>query len=188
MPFGIGFFATAGASAAVPAFELISTQVLTGTTASISFASIPATYKHLQLRIVTRNDRSAGNVTGVRLRFNGVSTSSYSRHILQGFGGGVFSGASTSQTQIELDSSPTTALASGIFDAQVVDILDYASTSKNTTIRSLSGKHIDITNNNTIGLISGAYLSTDAITSIGIDLFSNSFVAGSRFSLYGVKG
>lgn len=183
----VGILAASGAAPA-GAYELIQTLALGSSSSSVTFSSVPSTFRHLQLRMVTRNDRSAGNLTGIRMRFNGVSTASYSRHILQGFGSGTFSGASTSQTQIELDSSPTTATGTGIFDAQIVDILDYANTSKNKTVRVLSGKHIDITNQNTIGLVSGAFLSTAAISSITIDLFSNSFVAGTRVSLYGIKG
>ena len=79
---------------------------------------------------------------------------------------------------------------SGIFNSFVMDIFDFADSSKNTTIRNLGG--VNYANPSTGGRItlnSGLYLSTNSITSVTFDAFAGTqtFIAGCRFSLYGVK-
>jgi hypothetical protein len=61
--------------------------------------------------------------------------------------------------------------------------LDFSNTSKNKTIRALTG---GIDTETDINLTSGAWYSTAAVTSITFALATN-YNAGSRFSLYGVK-
>jgi hypothetical protein len=75
---------------------------------------------------------------------------------------------------------------SGIFGASVVDVLDYASTSKNKVIRALSGG--DANGSGLIVLYSGSRNLTDAITSITIfPTGAGDFREHSSFALYGVK-
>jgi hypothetical protein len=126
---------------------------------------------------------SGGNMA---LRMNGVTTSSYSRHSMYGFGstGSVTSTSSTSQTSMQIygDYAGQYMLpASGI-----VDILDYASSSKNKTVKALSGSIHALAAE--IALGSGAFLSTSAITSITMLTNSGAFSSASRYSLYGIKG
>ena len=66
----------------------------------------------------------------------------------------------------------------------ILDILDPFVSSKNTTIRSLAGK---AQTNPLIHMESGFWMNTAAVTSITIDGDYSSFVAGSRFSLYGLR-
>ena len=76
------------------------------------------------------------------------------------------------------------AATASAFGGGVVDILDPYSTTKNKTIRGLGG--LAATN---IALRSGSWASTDSVTSITCLPFSGgNWVAGSRFSLYGIKG
>jgi hypothetical protein len=78
--------------------------------------------------------------------------------------------------------APTSNTA--IFGASIIDILDSYSTTKNKTMRAFSGANYALPD---IRLSSGLFLSTAAINSITI--FANigpNFLAGSRFSLYGV--
>jgi hypothetical protein len=72
--------------------------------------------------------------------------------------------------------------ASNIFGASVVDILDPFESSKNTTVRTLNGGA-----GFGVGLISSFWNNTASVTSISlIPGTGANFVAGSRFSLYGV--
>jgi hypothetical protein len=71
------------------------------------------------------------------------------------------------------------------FGGSILDILDAYNTNKNTTTRSLSG--MTISGYNRIVLGSGSWRNTAALTSISItDVFS-SILAGSSFSLYGIR-
>jgi hypothetical protein len=192
MPFGLGFFATAGAGAA-GSFDLLETQTLTGSQASVTFSSLStyaSTYQHLQLRILTRTDRGGADSDPVILQFNSDTGSNYTRHGLGGynFGGSsaVYSNAGTSQTSLFLaEAMPVSSSTANVFGAIVTDILDPFETTKNKTVRSLNGMNAAWSS---IELRSGAWLSTTAVSSIVIKpLVGSNLVTGSRFSLYGIK-
>lgn len=179
-----GVLASSGGGAA-GAYELISTTVLSSATASVSFSSIPSTYKHLQIRMVTRSSTNATTVA--KITFNSTTTG-YAKHRLYGNGSSVFSDATTSTTSFTTVTGPGTSDSSGIYMPEIIDILDYASTVKNKTIRAFSGAEMSNTGD-VIGLVSGLWQNTSAITSILFEgLSASSFAIGSRFSLYGVKG
>jgi hypothetical protein len=171
----------------VGAYDSLATVTLSATTSSITFTGIPSGYKHLQIRGISRDTRTGANEQSVMMRFNGDSGSNYSLHILEGYGSGTpTSGATTSSTQIKISLSPTADATSNIFGGFVADVLDYSSTVKNKTSRSLYGD--DQNGSGTVGFASGAWYNTGAITSINIyPTNSQSFVAYSQFALYGVK-
>jgi hypothetical protein len=169
-------------------FELISTTVLSEPAASITFSNLgdyASTYKHLQLRGVAKDAFTGGSVGDFYLTFNGVGTN-YRDHYILGNGSGVTStsrGYTTVITPGNIVSSSTPN--ANRFSPYVIDILDFASTSKNKTTRALTGHLAD--GRSEIFLSSGAYFSTNAITSINLRSNSN-LVVGTRFSLYGIKG
>ncbi len=67
-------------------YESIATvSVGSGGSSSISFTSIPATYTHLQVRGIVRSNR-ADTGDDIKINFNGVTTTSYSSHIVGGNG------------------------------------------------------------------------------------------------------
>lgn len=186
MPFGLGFFASAGASAAAGSFEFIETITATGTSGTITFSNIPQTYKHLQIRGVMRSSYTLGNQDYVDLRCNGVSSTVYAMHSLNGTGSAVGSTNSNTQAQIRFaEMNPTSASAANIFSPFIIDITDYASTSKNKTIRALRGLNAT---DSRIHLTSGLYGETTAISSLSFITQRDNFVSGSRFSLYGIRG
>jgi len=181
-------------------YELISSTVLGSTTASVTFnvASLSGKYKHLQLRITSRNAWSAPSGTVVYgangvLRFNGDSTSgNYRSHYLEGSssGGtaiagdyGAISGAYINDLGGVWDSS-----IAGVYAAGIVDIINPFSTTKNKTVKSLYGNMK--AGQGRVGLNSTAWFSNAAVTSIVIseDGSGGGFKAGSRFSLYGIRG
>ena len=73
------------------------------------------------------------------------------------------------------------------FGAVVIDILDYANTNKYKTIRSLSGTDYNNTSG-AVGLFSGSWRNTNAITTIKITASSANLAQYSQFALYGIKG
>jgi hypothetical protein len=182
IPFGVLSAAGAG-QVFVDAFEHIATANGTGASGVITFSSIPATYKHLQVRYTAKNSSSA---TQMNITMNGITSGVYIRHSLLGNGSFVTSTASsTSQTAIQLVESMANSTTANAVNAGVIDILDYSSTSKSTTIRALYGMADNL---NRVYLSSGLYNQTTAVSSLTLTASANNFAALSRFSLYGIKG
>ena len=187
IPFGILSAAGAGGGVAGD-YELIETTILGTSQTGITFSSLAtyaSTYKHLQIRYTARTSLAsvADSSTGIRL--NGDSGSNYSSHNLNGGGSTVTSNAFTSQTYMFSQALNGASATASAFGAGVIDLLDCYSTTKNKTLRWLTGA----TNATSIRLGSGAWLNTAAITSVTIDARDgSSYVAGSRFSIYGIKG
>lgn len=184
---GIEKFGTlyAGTQGATGAYESIQTVTVgSGGAASMDFTSIPGTFQHLQVRLIGRTNRAALRES-MDLRLNGVQTSSYAYHALLGDGATTQIGAAASQSLIDsYDFAGATSTAS-IFGAAVIDILDYANTSKNKTVRIFGGA--DRNGAGIISVTSGLLMSTDAITSITIfPANGNNFVQYSTAALYGI--
>jgi hypothetical protein len=184
----------AGNAAYNPSFESISTVTVgSGGSATITFSSIPATYSHLQIRGITRSTNGSTNGINIYVRFNSDTASNYSWHLLdtyQGASAAVEAAGSASTSYALAGIMPNSALLSNMFNATVIDILDYANTNKYKTTRSLSGYDF---NGATIGysymgLYSGNWRSTSAVTSITLLGASNDFAEYSQFALYGIKG
>ena len=168
-------------------FNLLETQVLTSNAASVTFTGLDAysDYKHLQLRATVRDAGTGTDLGSYQLNFNSDTGSNYSWHKLQRNGPSVSSTATTSSTSIEINESiPKGQSGSGKFGAGIIDILDFASTTKNTTVRALIGAIAD--SDSKITLQSGLWIDTSAVTSVALSKDAL-FATGSRFSLYGVK-
>ena len=177
----------ASAPAAAGAFDLLETTVLASSASSVTFSGLGAysDYKHLQIRWVAKS--TANNQDHLKLTFNGSSASSYVDHNLNGDGSAVSSNASSpSQTYIRLLFANAYSGAPG-FASGVMDVLDFSSASKNTTIRSLHGYQYPVQRTRIV-LSSGAWFNTTAVTSLTLTAFSDQLAANSRFSLYGIKG
>jgi hypothetical protein len=173
-------------------FESIATAVGTGSSATITFSSIPQTYKHLQLRVLARDlgsGTSTGNATFIRL--NNDTGNYYTWHSFnsdgttigwEGYGFGA-TGGNGYLNAITAAGGNT----AGVMGVGIIDILDYTNTSKLKTIAAFTG-----TDQNGSGRIvpgtSILYDSLSAITRIDIQGSQGSFTTTSVFSLYGIKG
>lgn len=168
------------------AFESIATVTLGSSSSSINFTSIPSTYQYLQLRITGRGGRALF-LDNILMSFNNdSSTSNYWNHGLYGDGSTV-SPSNDGTSYILMYSLAGANAGSNIFGTMIVDIIDYANTNKNKTVKFLGG--ID---NNGTGIMSfggGAWFSTQAINSIQMSLSTgSSFQTGTQAALYGIKG
>jgi hypothetical protein len=179
----LGILASAKPPAVPNSYESIATvNVGLGGTSSITFSSIPSTYTHLQIRAFTGTAVYFSN--GGYVYFNGdTTTSNYNEHGV--YGSGASAGSyytSTNQALFYLGKS------TGGFDAAVIDILDYTSTSKYKVSRSLFGYDVNGATGY-IGLLSGLWRNTAAISSITITAGGlGDFAQYSQFALYGIKG
>jgi len=168
-------------------YESIQTYTLGSSQSSVTFSSIPSTYKHLQVRILVRSDRSAGTDI-LSLRMNSDSSSIYTDHLIYGDGSSALTDQDIGATKINLHRVASAANAASIFSAYVIDVLDYANTNKNKTVRALGG--FDANGSGRINFGSGIYRSTSAISSMAFSSveYSGNWVANSSFALYGIKG
>ena len=189
--FPLGILSAAGAGGEVGTFELIQTQIVSGSsTTSVVFSNLgnfSSTYKHLQVRLVARGGRALQNEP-LYMSFNGVGGTSYATHAIAGGGSGFFVEGYPNLSSIERVGiiAGSTAEANN-FGATVIDILDAYSTTKNKTTRGLGG--VAPASGPVVGLYSGLFNNTASITSITFTNFSaTAFAANSRFSLYGIRG
>ena len=162
-------------------FESIATVTIgSGGAANAEFTSIPSTYQHLQVRCLLLTASANQNVG---IRFNSDTGSNYSVHEL--YGSGSAAGAiGTANTVFAPGGFTPGATYPGGF---VLDILDYTNTNKYKTTRTLWGN--DTNGGGYVGLSSGAWRNTNAITSITFyHTNSNNFNQHSHFALYGIKG
>jgi hypothetical protein len=166
-------------------YQLIESQILSVAASEITFSSLAtysSTFRHLQIRYTAKNSSSA---TGINVRFNGETGSIYSRHHTRGNGSATASAAVASQTSIPMLEAMANSTTADVFAAGVLDILDAYSTTKNTTLKAMYGNQINPAG---VYLTSGLIQSTSAIGSITLTTSANDFIAGSRFSLYGLEG
>jgi len=185
IPFG--FWAASGAGGGGAAYDLLETTTLGSSASSVTFSGLGSysDYAHLQIRWLVRSSKSSTGDAMV-LNINGDTGNNYRAHMLRGSGSTVTSAAFLDQNRIEVCNIIGDTGATGNFNAGVMDLLDFASTSKNKTFRQLSGQ---TTNSQNIEFRSGLWQSTSAITSLVFDQETGpNFVTGSRFSLYGIKG
>jgi hypothetical protein len=187
----LGILDSGGAAAGGGAsYESIATVNGTGSSSTIVFNSIPGTYTHLQLRGISRSTTATTTLFDLEIRLNADGGNNYSRHMLYGTGAAVAATGAASQNTVEVSrqSVPGNSVTSGIMGVTIVDIHDYASTTKNKTVRSIGGS--DTNGGGSISLASGVWMNTNAVTSItiyGTGSAAN-FTSTTTFSLYGIKG
>jgi hypothetical protein len=172
-------------------YESIATQIVgAGGAASVTFSSIPGTYKHLQIRATSRASTAAERNNMFYLTYNGDTAANYSWHSINGNGSSTFGeGAASISIPRTGQSTGATALTNNM-GAAIIDILDYGNTNKFKTLRALSGF-----DNNGAGEMyfnSTNWRSTSAVTSITLTPGqlngASNFVQYSSFALYGIKG
>lgn len=166
-------------------YESIATTTIgAGGASTVTFTSIPSSFQHLQVRYLAKSGRVQNLAGQMVMRFNG----SYAArgHNLYGDGATAFANSSVPAIG-EFALAATGTLAGSTFGAGVIDILDYADTNKNKTIRSLTGA--DINGSGNIFFSSQLINSTTAISSITFETIDGgtNLQQYSSFALYGVK-
>jgi len=175
-----GLFGT-GVAASTNSYESIATVTVgAGGSSSITFSSIPSTYKHLQIRAM---EAYSGTGFNPKVTFNSDTGANYSWHYVLGNGSAASASAAASQSFMYINSN----VAFPIPTVHIIDILDYSNTNKNKTMRTLDG--FDTNGSGSGGyavLWSGAWYNTAAINTITIA--NGTFAQYSSFALYGIKG
>jgi len=193
----LGIIDSGGAGGGGGSFESIATSTPSVGTTNITFTSIPSTYKHLQLRCLLRGNYGSAGSFGdyAYVTFNSDTASNYSDHCILGDGSivdALSAANTTSISRYSINYCYGTSISSSIFGATILDIHDYASTTKNKTVRSFSGVDFNTTSTNQVtSLASGLWRNTAAITSMNIFVDGGAgagTASGTVFSLYGIKG
>lgn len=165
---------------AVGDYQSIQTYTVgSGGSSLITFSSIAADWKHLQLRVLLK---PVNNNTWLLGQVNGVTTSKYAWHELYGNGATASAGGTSNQTAMILMDN----ISNTNFGAAVIDYLDYSNSNINKTVKSLAGQ--DNNGSGYMGFYSSLYWNnTNAITQIDLYLSSGNFAQYSSFALYGIK-
>jgi hypothetical protein len=162
-------------------YDPISTTTLPSAVNTVTISSIPQTYTDLVLVISNLRD-SAGGSSVVAYRYNGDTASNYSTTYMGTSGaGGLFSGYRTADTGIWFGGMYSNR---GMFK---LDVMNYSNTTTFKT--SLSRQSFVGTAYEPVGMYSGTWRSTSAVTSItiySIDI-SPLLDANTVISLYGIK-
>jgi hypothetical protein len=160
-----------------PTYTPLATVTLASNTSTVTFSSIPATYRDLILVVVSLVTNLSGDG---QIRYNADTGSNYSTVQMGGSGSG--SGFSAAYTTTAILPSNNVGESTTIPTNQVIQILDYAATDKHkaSLIR---------TNNYGLGTQAQAnrWANTNAITSIEYSVrTAGQLATGTTLNLYGV--
>lgn len=162
------------------ALSLIAEVVTSGSQASVAFATIPATYRHLKLLVNGRGSAAVAS-SRIHVQFNGDTGSNYDWKFF--VDGGAASGAAQTASVVgEITGGTAPASYPG---GCATTIHNYGAT---VFFKSYQGTGLTRIVSNTFPDVAGGYWkSTAAITSILVFLNSGNFIDGSVVSLYGIK-
>jgi hypothetical protein len=153
-----------------PTYTPLATVTLGTTASSVTFSSIPATYRDL---IIVTDLISVTAGSTVLLSINS-STTDHSRVFMVGTNTNTtISGADTSRETLSMDAS--------IRAAGILQFMDYSATDKHKTILVRDGFP-----GGNVAALARRWANTSAITSVTLTGNTRNFAASSTFNLYGV--
>jgi hypothetical protein len=169
-------------------YESIATVTVgAGGAANVEFTSIPSTYQHLQVRIMSRDNRATLVNNNLFMYINNDTAANYSHHLLGGDGASAIAYGEANTDLMIAGVDTASGASSSVMGVSVLDILDYKDTNKYTTTRVLTG--FDNNGSGAIRLWSGSWRNTAAITSLKFYPSGGANLSEySSFALYGIKG
>lgn len=157
-----------------PTYIPIANTTLSTTNTTITFSSIPATYRDLILIVNT----STGGALAARLRFNGDAGANYGCVSMRGNGSATVSGLGNSNSNVFLNYNfDIGANTTGLL---ISNIMDYSTTNTWKTVLNRSGATSNGTEAN-----ANVWRNTAAINSVQV-FCDGTFAVGTSFALYGV--
>jgi hypothetical protein len=155
-----------------PTYTPLATVTLGSSASSVTFSSIPATYRDL---VMVVNGITTTNAN-LDIRINGDTGSNYPEVLMSGDGSSTYSEATT-RTYLRLDYNGFIGTTAG--HVSIVQFMDYSATDKHKTVLARG-------NNASNGVVAtaGRWTNTAAVTSIA--LINTTFAAGMTVSLYGI--
>lgn len=173
------------------AFIPIASASGTGSSNTITFANIPQVYEHLHIRAFVRSAQSAAYDVLYGHNFDGAAQSSNGAyHAIYGTNSAPGISSGTGSYSLPLGYVPADNAGGSVYAIVTMDILDYANTNKNTTIRFMSGFDDNGWTSGNINVAFGSglpvALGTNAVTNITL-LCNGNLTTASKISLYGIK-
>jgi hypothetical protein len=157
-----------------PTYKPLATVTLGSSAASVTFSSIPATYRDLVLVVAGTTTGSAG----LRMRLNNDSGTNYSYVNMYGVAS---AGSETASSQNILFPGVVT-LSSGQRFTYTAQVMDYYATDKHKTVLYRANEN----NAAAVSANASRWASTSAVTSIQLSLSANSYDTGTTVNLYGI--
>jgi hypothetical protein len=158
-----------------PTYTPLANVTLGAAASSVTFGSVPATYRDLICVVV-----AAGSTTlQGRIRLNGDSGNNYQYNRMSGSGSATSAATASSQSS-GFVSAIAQATTTGALQMNI-NIMDYSATNKHTTIISRA----DQAANGTEAFVN-RWANTAAVTSVQILTSTGNWAAGATFALYGV--
>ncbi len=170
-------------------YESIATvAVAAGNTVStITFNGISSEFTHLQLRAIYRSASSNVYNAWFTGNLNSDSGSNYTNYSLYS-NGTTLGGGGSSYTALDGFSRPGQDAGGPFYGTFIMDIPDYANTSKFKHTRHFAGAEINFsTTRLDAGIILNNYRSTSAITAVSFTGNQGAFTEYSHFALYGIR-
>ena len=163
-----------------PTYIPLANITLTGSDGSITFASIPQTYRSL---VLVCNFQNSGTASATRLQVNGDTGANYNGVWMTGTGSAANSGSESNQTSARLfgaNVGPTNTFT----NVGILHFMDYSTTDKHKTVLTRYGSASTETQ-----ATASRWANTAAITSITVfDILGQTYQTGSTFALYGIAG
>lgn len=167
-----------------PTYDLIEEKVLGSAQASVTFSSIPGTYKDLVLEMTVRGTDTVNSASGW-WRINGDTGSNYSNTRLYGNGTSALSIRDSNQTQHRLGEIPGNNAGTNTYNVGIIQLFSYANTNVNKTalVRNSS-----VSTGTLLDQFVELWRSTSAVTSITLTNDLTNWASGCVFRLWGVAG
>ena len=158
-----------------PTYTALANTTLAGTASSVTFSSIPATYRDL---VVVFIGAGSTDLEG-RIRLNSDTGSNYNYVRMSGSGSATTSTSATSQTS-GFVSAIAKATSTGALQ-MTINIMDYSATDKHTTIISVANQSA-----NGSEAFANRWANTAAVTSVQILTSTGNWAIGTTAAIYGI--
>jgi hypothetical protein len=142
---------------------------------TVTFSSIPATYRDLRLVVQAIN---GSTTNGFRITLNADTGANYSQVVMYGTGSSAISNTDGTNYFYLND---FIAASTTEYTLSTVDVMDYSTTDKHKAILERGNRA-----GAQVTASAGRYASTSAITSLQVNTGGGSLGAGSTFALYGI--
>jgi hypothetical protein len=149
-----------------PTYTPLATVTLGSAASSVTFSSIPATYRDLILVF----EGTVASGAFARIQFNSDTASNYSNVLIKNNGSALITGDNIAFAELQ-----------ATYNNAIGQIMDYSATDKHKTVLTRSNQptgHVIAS--------AGRWANTAAITSIRLFVSAGNYSTGSRFDLYGI--
>lgn len=164
--------------------------VPSGGVSEIKFAGLPTggQYKHLQIRCILKGTVNSNSEGATNFIFNDNVSSIYTGHSINGNGSSASVGGGGPYTGMGMGyMTGSGSNTTNTFSSYIIDVLDYADTTKYKTWRSLGGYDLNGAEGS-VFFSSNSYMSLLPVSSVTLKGNGATIAQNSQIAVYGVKG